>query len=282
VAAVAVLAAGAAPAAAEGGQSISGAPVVAYGIHETGNTANGGKGEFHWSCGDQFDLNRNSFWQLPVTVGDHVTVDWGAVILDSTCLTVYPIGTNDFGLQAAKPEESTEQGSNGKEEMKFAAPASGNLILDFAATELYSGCTDCAGPYDFTALLQHALQASLSTPTLLRTNSTVTATVSQNTGSQVPNGLVFWLLAKWYEHGERQTYEATAGTLSGVVSFPLALPLSAAGHNVTIEVGRAEDAGYTEVLSNPVTARAEWPAQPRHHRHRHHRHHRHRHHRHHR
>jgi hypothetical protein len=270
------------PAFGEGGQSIGGAPVVAYGIHETGNTANGGKGEFDELCEDQFSLNLNSFWQLPVTVGDQVTIDWGAVIPDSTCLTVYPIGTNDFGLQSADPEESTEQGSNGKQEMKITAPASGNLILDFAATALYSGCTDCAGPYDFTASLRHSLQITLNTPAVLPTNGPITATVTQNTGAPVPDGVPFWLLAKWYSNGERQTYETTAGTGGGALSFPLALPYSAVGHNVTIKVGHSEDSGYTEALSNSVTVRASSPVIPKpHRRHRHkHRHRRHRHHHH--
>lgn len=271
---------GAPPAAAEGGQSISGSPLVAYGLHESGNTANGAKGEFQSNCGEQFGLNRNSFWQLPVTVGDQVTIDWGAVILDSTCLTVYPIGTNDFGLQSARPEESTEQGSNGKQEMRFVAPASGNLILDFAATELYSGCTSCAGPYEFTATLQHTLQLSLAVPPVIRPNSTVTAAVTQNTGTPVPDGVAFVVQAKWYSDGETQLYEAAATTAGGAVSFPLALPLSAVGHNVRLKVGRAEDAGYVSVVSNTVTARVE-PLVLRRHRHRHHRRHHHRHHHHH-
>jgi hypothetical protein len=279
--AVALLALTAAPARAEGGKTVSAAPVVAYGAHETGNTANGGGGEFDQDCWNQFDLNRNSFWQLPVTVGDQVTIDWGAVILDSTCLTVYPIGTNDFGLQSAQPERSTEQGSNGKQEMRFLAPATGNLVLDFAATGLYSGCTDCAGPYEFTAYLQHSLQLSLSAPAALPTNGTVTASVSQNTGAQVPDGLTFWLLAKWYEGGEKKTYATAAGTAGGAVNFQLALPLSAAGHNVTLRAGRSEDSQYAEVLSNAVSAQATLPVHPRrrHHRHRRHRHRRHHHHR---
>lgn len=273
------------PAYAEGGKTISSAPAIAYGVHETGDTSNGGGGEFGDDCEDQFELNRNSFWQLPVTVGDQVTIDWGAVILDSTCLTVYPIGTNDFGLQSANPEHSTEQGSNGKQEMKFMAPASGNLILNFAATALYSGCTDCAGPYDFTAYVRHSLALNLAVPSTFPATGIATATVSQNTGTPVPDGLTFWLLAKWYEEGERKTYSTTATTAGGVVNFPLALPVTAAGHNVKIQAGRSEDSSYAEVLSNQVTARAEAPPPPppprrRHRRHRHHHHHHH-HHRHH-
>ncbi|HEX8754072.1 MAG TPA: hypothetical protein VF731_11720, partial [Solirubrobacterales bacterium] len=130
-------------AAAEGGQTIVTAPTVSFGIHETGDTSKGGKGRFSYGCEWWGSATLNSFWQLPVTVGDQVTIDWGAVINGSTCLSVYPIGTNDYGLQNARPEEGTEQGSNGKQEMKFTAPASGNLILDFAAEEFHSGCTDC-------------------------------------------------------------------------------------------------------------------------------------------
>jgi hypothetical protein len=273
---------------AEGGKTISSAPLVAYGVHETGDTSNGGGGEFSRDCENQFDLNRNSFWQLPVTVGDQVTIDWGAVILDSTCLTVYPIGTNDFGLQSADPEHSTEQGSNGKQEMKFMAPASGNLILDFAATALYSGCTSCAGPYDFTAYLRHSLALNLTVPSTVPTNGVVTAAVSQNTGTPVPDGLSFWLLAKWYEQGEKKSYTTTATTAGGNVNFSLGLPITAAGHNVKFQAGRSEDSGYVEVLSNMVTAQAEAPVLPprphRHHRrhHRRHHHHHHHHHRHHR
>lgn len=269
---------------AEGGKTISAAPLVAYGVQETGDTSNGGGGEFGKDCENQFELNRNSFWQLPVAVGDQVTIDWGAVILDSTCLTVYPSGTNDFGLQSADPEHSTEQGSNGKQEMKFMAPASGNLILDFAATALYSGCDDCAGPYDFTAYLRHSLALNLTVPSTFPTNGIVTATVSQNTGTPVPDGVTCWLLAKWYERGERQTYTTTATTAAGALNFSLALPITAAGHSVSFQAGHSEDSSYVEALSNMVTAEAESPIvppQPQHHR-RHHRHHHHHHHRHHR
>lgn len=247
------------PAAAEGGSSIAGAPVVAYGVHETGDTSNGGQGEFHWYCEDVGSLNRNSFWQLPVTVGDHVTIDWGAVILGSTCLTVYPIGTNDYGVPTAEPEESTQQGSNGKQEMNFTAPATGSLILDFAAKGLYSGCTTCAGPYEFTAYVKHALQIALATPTPLYSNSTVTATVTQNTGAPIPNGLALTLRAQDEGAG---LYEATATTTNGVASFPLALPASAIGDEVTIVVVRSEDSQYAEGVSNTVSATVEAPPSP--------------------
>lgn len=280
---------------AEGGKTISAAPVISYGIHETGDTSSGGEGSFHHECEGQFELNLNSFWQLPVTVGDHVTIDWEAVIPDSTCLTVFPIGTNDFGLQTADPEESTEQGSNGKQEMKFTAPASGNLILNFSATKLHSGCTDCAGPYGFTALFQHTLQMTLAAPASVPTNGALTASVTQNTGTPVPDGLVFWLLGSWNEGGEKKTFSGTGTSSGGSISFPLGLPVTAAGHKVTFKAGRAEDGSYIEALSNPITTEAEAPvlapapAPPRqhhhrrhhrrHHRHHHHHHHRHRHHR---
>lgn len=250
VAASALAAAGSPPAAAEGGPTIAAAPLVSYGAHEIGDTTNGGQGEFHWYCEDQLGLNRNSFWQLPVTVGDHVTIDWGAVLPQSTCLTIYPIGTNDYGVSTAEPEESTEQGSNGKQEMKFTAPVSGNLIMDFAATALYSGCTSCAGPYEFTAYVQHALQITLSAPSPLLTNSTVTAAVTQNTGAPIPNGLALSLRA---EYGEAPVYEATAATSNGIASFPLALPSSVIGGEVTIAVSHGEDSQYAEATSNAIS-----------------------------
>lgn len=268
---------------AEGGRTIATAPVVTYGVQQSGNTAGGGEGEFRWDCDGQSNLNLNSFWQLPVTVGDHITVDWEAVIPDSTCLTVYPIGTNDFGVAKAQPEESTEQGSNGKQEMKFVAPASGNLILDFAATKLFSGCTSCAGPYAFTAKLQHSLLMNLAPAPSVPTNGVISATVTQNTATPVPDGLVFWLLIRWYESGERKVFQTTGTSAGGVVSFQLALPVSAAGHNLKVSAGRSEDGSYVETLSNPATVMAEYPLSPppRHrHRHRHHHHHHH-HHRHH-
>jgi hypothetical protein len=279
-----------APAMAEGGSSIATAPLIAYGSHEAADTSNGGGGEFHENCDEQSDLNLNSFWQLPVTVGDHITVDWEAVIPKSTCLSVYPSGTNDFGVANAEPEESSEQTSNSKQEMKFVAPASGDLILDFAATKLYSGCTSCAGPYAFTALVQHTLSMSLAAATSVPTNGVVTATVTQNTGTPVPDGLVFWLLGSWYEHGEKESFQGTGTSAGGTVAFQLALPESAANHNLKLLAGRGEDGGYVEAVSNPITMRAELPPTTvaptrhrRHHRRRHHhRRHHHRHHRHHR
>ncbi len=287
--ALALMGAVPATAMAEGGSSIATAPLVTYGLHETGDTSNGGGGTFRDDCEEQSDLNLNSFWQLPVTVGDHVTIDWEAVIPDSTCLNVYPSGTNDFGVANAQPEESSEQNSNGKQEMKFVAPVSGNLILDFAATKLTSGCKSCAGPYSFTALLQHSLSMGFSPVTSVPINGVVTATVTQNTGAPVPDGLVFWLIATWYEHGEKETFQGTGTTSGGTVFFQLGLPESAAGHNIKLLAGRGEDAGYVETGSKSITLKGELPAVTpaptphRHHRRRHHhRRHHHRHHRHHR
>jgi hypothetical protein len=280
LAAIAALLAVAVPsAAAEGGPTVAAAPAVVYGLHETGNTANGGKAAFQNDCYDVYE-NKNSFWQLPVTVGDQVKIDWGAVILDSTCLSVYPAGTTDFSLPSTEEERSTEQGPNGKQEMVFTAPTTGNLIIDFAGEEFHSGCTACAGPYEFTAFLQHTLQLALSAPPVLQTNSTVTVAVTQNTGTPVPDGLVLGLRARWSENGEKKFFDAAASTVGGVASFPLALPASAIGRTVTLTASRAEDGSYVSVASNSVKARIEAPPVPVHHHRRHHHHHRHHHHRH--
>lgn len=145
-----VLAVGAAPAEGEGAQTVAAAPIVAWGEHYTGNTANGFK-----------DAERvyYSWWNLSVTAGDSVTIDWEApnyLVGEYPEIHVYPVGTTDFNYKNVPESEYNLQGlnSNGRNELQVAAPKTGTMPMSFISEG--GCCSGKVGPYAFTAYVHHA------------------------------------------------------------------------------------------------------------------------------
>jgi hypothetical protein len=128
---------------AAGGSSISAAPTVAYGQAEFGNVPV--DGDHSQSC-------PISWWNLPVSAGDLITIDLeGQTQGDGFYLNVYPLGTNDFNYV---DRYSFADKDGERLELVFRAPATGSMPLGI------STCDD-VGTYDFTATVQHGLVATL-------------------------------------------------------------------------------------------------------------------------
>jgi len=145
---------GAPAALASGGSSIASAPTVVYGQQEFGNTA---------ADSPFYNFFSNSWWLLPVTTGDRITLDLQSEIVDCTsCISngptpdvseekIYPIGTSDFNLSSAAPVRDNNPSDTGYLQDVVAASRTGIMPLDFTA---YVGNP---GPYNFTVYVQHAI-----------------------------------------------------------------------------------------------------------------------------
>lgn len=139
------------PAAATGSRDIASAPIVSYGVQSFGNTATDTDLEH---CDE-----KDSWWLLPTSAGDRVTVDFEGDGVKYA--TVYPIGTTDFNVEKADYVDETETGSNGKGEMIFKASQTGNMPVSFANYNCDFGMEVDPGPYDFTAYVQHGLSVTI-------------------------------------------------------------------------------------------------------------------------
>jgi hypothetical protein len=237
---------------AEGGKTIATAPPVVYGQQEFGNTALGQK--LPSSCFFGFENYYDQFWALNAQAGDVVTIDWSGV--EATTLRLYAVGTTDYTVfsETTSPVEEQELNTNASNQLTYTVPVSGTMPLEFAVCEESS--SEPPGPYNFTATVQHGLAVSLTPPPTIQTNSTISGSVHLISGAPVPDGLAFTLSVA----GQFGTASYTATTSGGALSFPLALPASAAGQEVKMTISRPADAEYAAVKSSEVTATVAAPS----------------------
>ncbi len=136
---------------ATGGASIASAPTVAYGQQEFGNTLT--DNNVHVDC------HGWSYWQLPVTAGDHLTIDFEGQGAQNEAL--YPVGTNDFNVTDTTPVQEATSGENGHQQALYTAERTGMMPLVFYVSQ-EKRCGEVNGPYDFTVYVKHALVLSLA------------------------------------------------------------------------------------------------------------------------
>lgn len=160
---------------ASGGATVATAPLVALGQQEFGNTAtdNGEQTLNHCSLGPE---TGNSWWNLPVSAGDRVTIDFESDPSVDVGLAVFSVGTTDFQVGTIGESHYATPDSNGKGYLNFTATAAGNMPIDFF---------DCAtaGPYDFIAYIQHGLIVSLKQSSSSRHNHRTSFSVAAWTPS---------------------------------------------------------------------------------------------------
>jgi hypothetical protein len=136
---------------AAGGSSIAAAPTVVYGQQEFGNTLT--DNNIHVDC------HGWSYWLLPVTAGDHLTIDFEGQGAQNEA--IYPVGTNDFNVTDTATVQEDSIGANGHQQALYTAEQSGIMPLVFYVSQA-QGCGEANGPYDFTVSVQHELVLSLS------------------------------------------------------------------------------------------------------------------------
>ena len=164
---------------AAGGKDINSAPLVQFGVQQFGNTASDGGQPYNEYC----DNTVNSWWNMDVAAGDRISIDWDAPLYHS--LYVFPVGTTDFTVQDTESAAYDENGSNGKSHLVLTAGKSGTMPVVFHAP-CYD---DDAGPYSFTAYVQHALAISVAPMDRLRRNGTVTVGVRDPEGNPINSGV---------------------------------------------------------------------------------------------
>jgi hypothetical protein len=137
-----------AAAAGEGSTTIAGAPTIVFGQQEFGTTVGGPHLEKPTGLA--------SFWSLPVIAGDQLTIDWEATLGSSTGIHLYPVGgVNDYTDQEARTVAGQGQSDNGRNQLEYTAPTTGNMILAMV-TNHSSGAS-----YNFIADVKHALTLAL-------------------------------------------------------------------------------------------------------------------------
>jgi hypothetical protein len=277
---IACLALPAARAFAAGGATIATAPSVSYGQQLFGNTATDDGGETLSDC-----VDGESWWTLPVLAGDQVKIDYEGGL---DYMQVWGVGTTDFNIHTAPSPQQFHIGSNDKEESIVKAAIAGSMPMRFYSFDeegfcIFSGSGDdyVPGPYDFTAVVQHALAAALTPVVGIYTNSIVTGAASLVDGSSLPDGVIFNLVAKWHGSEGPHSVAYSASTTAGSLNFALALPSETVGKTVRIVITRGEDTSYQAVKSVPLKVAVAGVPSVRHHRHRRHHHHHHRRHHHH-
>lgn len=255
-----------ASASAEGGTSIASAPVVTYGQQQFGNTATGQHLED--VC---FEDEWLSYWNVNVLAGDLLTINWESVA-DGTQVKLMPVGTTDFTVFHTNEALEQSLSSNNKNQFTYQVPVSGLMPLYFAVCG-YS--VNSAGPYAFTANVQHAVFASLTPLLHMRPTGKVSGSATLADGIPVPDGTIFNLVAKWHSHHKVLRATTSAATAGGALAFQLNLPPETAGKVVRLSIARGEDGAYQATRSAPVNVKIarKAPRRHRHHRHkrRHHR-----------
>lgn len=203
--------------------SIATAPIAQLGQQQFGNTADGSN-----ATGEL-----DSFWILPVTAGDAVTIDWEAQYGNVENLRAYPVGTNDFNVNSTYPITFQDASENGKDEFQFTAPRTGTMPLDFTCCP--PGDFGSGGPYDFTASVQHVVRLSVPAVNRLGPSGSVKVGVHNPDGVTITDPALSVALQL---HGAGQTWSpaGSASPSSGTATIPYTVPRSLAGQTLYLRV----------------------------------------------
>lgn len=231
----------AAPAQADGGNSIASATPVTFGQQEFGNTANGSRA-YSDGCGTTY----RSWWSLSVMAGDRVVIDWEAQQPDYTQLSLYPIGTSDYNLDHTSSKAFQRSGSNGKNELVYTVASTGTMPLALRA------CGRAGGPYAFTAFVSHGLLLSFPHVSRVRRNSTLRIGVHNPDGAPLGDpGLVVGIEIK-----SKNKWKLVGGSRvrNGVAAPQIRLSRKLRGKRVRLRaIGGGP--GYTPAVSRSAVVR---------------------------
>lgn len=161
---------------AEGGTSIAAAPAVAYGQQEFGTIVSHDAG----GC--------RAWWLLPMTTGDHLSIDWETSTDPYVKLFLYAPGTTDFNYLQTNGVGYQTLNSNSKAEFTFTAPTTGTFPLWLTDV----GCRGNVAPgaYSLTAYVTHVLNVFLPHIGNLHSKGTVTVAVHDPAGGPIESPMV--------------------------------------------------------------------------------------------
>jgi len=206
------------------GATIASAPGVTYGQQEFGNLLQ----DASVCTGDQ---GCQTYWQLNVTAGDHIKIDFHSATTESALVVgAYAVGTTDYNRAQTSPEFSDESASTGYGELTFVAPRTGMMPLDmYFGYDAYQGQP---GPYDFTAYVSHAMLVSIAPHNNPATHTTALQTAVHNPDG-VPisvQGLTETIAIKY--HGQWETAWTGAASASKTIRWNATLR----GHKQSVRV----------------------------------------------
>lgn len=232
---------------AEGGTSIANAPTVVPGQQEFGNLVNGAAiagcegGEYFY----------NEWWLLPVTVGDHVVIDWEEPAGTSSQyggIVVYPVGTTDYNYPHTADLLKQQLNSNDKNEATLIAKQSGNMPL-----LVTSGACGTPGPYSFTVDFTHALSVALPPVKRLKPKGHLTVGVHNPEGGAISNPGLHVELQVQHGHGAWQSLGTAAVNNSGA-TITYTIPRRLAKQRVTLRAV-AQGPSYITTASRSMRVR---------------------------
>jgi hypothetical protein len=227
-------------AAASGGGGIAAAPTVAYGQQEFGSTLT--DNNVHRDC------HGWSYWLLPVTAGDHLTIDFEGQGAQNEAL--YPVGTNDFNVTDTRTAQQAALGANDHQQALYTVEQTGTMPLVFYVS-IERGCGGSNGPYDFTVLVEHALVLSLAPVRTNHRQHKTTFSVGVHTPDGVPaSSPGLRMAAQLLTHGRWVTVSS-----GSPATFNYTWPRSERGKWQYMRV-QVSGAGYFTATSRSVRVKA--------------------------
>ncbi len=228
-------------ASASGGPSIAGAPAIAYGTPQFGNTVTDDPMNF---C-NQGGSDPTSWWLAAgLLAGDRLDITFGG--FDALNLLVFGVGTTDANLSDAPDVAEKETMGTANAHLSYTATQDGTLPLQFQSL---GGC-DAAGGFSFTASVTHQI------------------VIYPRIGSRPARHETRFAVALYHPDGSRLTDPSLRATYSLVshghvsrlavraapFSYTRVWPRSARGRRETVRV-TITGAGYRTVVRNlSVTA----------------------------
>jgi hypothetical protein len=243
-----------ASASASGVVKPSEAPPVTVGQHYFGNAG----------CSECVG---GQLWHLPpLLTSDIVSIAWNSTAgrYPELCLA-QDIDDYNWGENSCNGSERSSVSGTGS--ARTAIQAKTATLAPFL--EFIGECCYISLPYDFTVeSIQHAVGMGLTPMARIKPTSTLRGSANLSNGTPVPDGLVFTLTATWATPTNRASHQRiyAASSLAGGLAFPLNLPISAQGKDVSFTVSRPADPQYLSTSSSTVKILVARVNRHRHHR----------------
>jgi len=251
-----------------GGKKPSEAPLVAWGQHyeaALGNNLAEANYVVPGCCNEGYQV---AIWHLgPLSVHDQVVVNWHE--LPFAHGTGFPVkmqlveNIDDFNWGSTFASGSTNYSISGSGSARTELTVQNSSSSDYL--EFYSHAEETNSqefetfPYDFSVEApRHYLSVSIGAVQKVAANGVLHATATLATGAPAPDGLGFTLTGSW----SGGTFTATAASVGGQVTFPLALPETAYKHSVEFVATSAATPEWQAATSAKLTVEVTKPPLP--------------------
>src|ERR1700743_1841219 len=260
---------GSASAFSGGGRSPSEAPLLEWGHHYEAELGNE-KGEADYNPSSVcYSSYQGAIYKLgPLNVHDQVVVNWHA--LPFVHGEGYPVSM----VLVENVDDYTWGSTFGERRNTYTLSGSGTARSEITVgnsssddyLEFYSGANRTNSQefetfkYDFSVEApRHYLSLSLGSVQKVAPNGSLHATATLATGAPVPDGYPFTLTGTWAGGGG---FTASATSVAGQVTFPLAMPETAFGKSVEFVAASPATAEYQAVSSSKLYVEVTKPPVP--------------------